>query len=1046
MLSKNLSSSPTNKLTDHIQEIQTLVSTDKTTLRKLIAVLNESYRDAKELQQKRPKDALKIIDNSLIQIFALNNILQEKFTDTESFQYWSNNINLLTNKNNILKTAITNQILVAQIAKQNNKFTFHDLWNDDTLQEPHYVETFKQIALPVIHPTLYMKNYKTIVLQGNSNTGKSYTIRKIKELLEHLQIPCKFYNVSGIELETKIEHIEQLVLQTPTVHNFFVTELPPFDVQMNWTTQMMTKWYLSLEKDAFHNTTWIVLCRQKEVIPQDVFRMLKPLIISYKLPNSNTIQLYLEKKIKEMYHIQNDINDLPDYINLPILEDVAELSKLCNYLEKQKYDFDSLVTLLRNGLKYNLSLAMNENAVYEIDREYYLKNSLKNPLQIDYRYFIVSDSEKDLLSLSSSEDYWNVHILDKLQSVEDNRMVGIWVNNHEKKDMNVIAAFEVKTSEHSYHIDNHMQYMYKCILHWYLQLWKNIFNSNRTISTKYAELAKMMELHRADIFTVYDDDSLMLLDHEVLREIFFSHEDFVTVYKKGIVEELNSFTVSNYQYLVFNSEDLSETNIFYLTYGKEQQKVHAALTAEEMRDVISTLTNLEVFVNRIKFADGYVWCVEFQRIPQHKLMSVRSENSEDYTTVFCGFDMTEEMQLPENYCITNESDLDLLSQAYPADFKDCFRDETETWLLFPLEKQHIDKLELNYSNEQIFYCSLYFHAMKLQNPLMTEQQKSHLSELVENLRTQLDYIFLLTPSITDDAENGNWDDCLNHPHQDDAESNYYKTDKKIPFNVNPYYLLELLYTFSSDKKILELRQLLEDYLQHKQVPQLENNIIYVKSTISKTEWSKAIAMDKKEVLLSDKFINSGVYSFIRSLRKTLYYQLFKHATMIGIMDEVNVDVKDKMQIKWYSFVNDNNLNELLRSFRKKHNLYTGKHLDNMSYLSSFVQLSAMDQEMPLENAFFATLLYPEVFYTHEKRRTNLLEDVQQADILQMILSYFDISDTRLNMLKYEFNSNLPKKIDDKNIIDNNLITRIKFIYGLKASHLEAQVVIGNHTV
>jgi hypothetical protein len=235
-------------------------------------------------------------------------------------------------------------------------------------------------------------------------------------------------------------------------------------------------------------------------------------------------------------------------------------------------------------------------------------------------------------------------------------------------------------------------------------------------------------------------------------------------------------------------------------------------------------------------------------------------------------------------------------------------------------------------------------------------------------------------------------------------------------------------------------------LQHKQVPQLENNIIYVKSTISKTEWSKVIAMDKKEVLLSDKFINSGVYSFIRSLRKTLYYQLFKHATMIGIMDEVNVDVKDKMQIKWYSFVNDNNLNELLRSFRKKHNLYTGKHLDNMSYLSSFVQLSAMDQEMPLENAFFATLLYPEVFYTHEKRRTNLLEDVQQADILQMILSYFDISDTRLNMLKYEFNSNLPKKIDDKNIIDNNLITRIKFIYGLKASHLEAQVVIGNHTV
>lgn len=1052
MLPFTSSSQSTTALTEQIQEIQTLVSTDKNNFKKLISILNDSYRDAKELQHKRPKDALKIIDNSLTQIFALNNILQDQFTDTESFQYWSNNINLLTNKNNLLKTAITNQILMAQVAKQNDKFAFDDLWNDDTLQDIHHIETFKQLALPVIRPTLYLKTNKTIVLQGPANTGKSFTVHKIKEKLESLQIPCNFYNVSGVEFETKIDTLQQIVLKDPLMNNFFITELPPFDIQMNWTTQNMTKWYLSLEKDAFHNTTWIILCRRKEVIPTEVLQMIKPSVITYTLPSSNTIQLYLEKKIKEMYHIQNDLTELPEYIHLPILEEVAELSKLCNYLEKQKYDFDNLITLLRNGLKYNLSLAIHENMVYEINQQYYLKNSLKLPLppSVSYQPYLISDTNKDSLTLPNNEQYWNIHILDNLPSLEDNRMVGIWVNNHEKKEMDVIVAFEVKSSQHSYHLDTHMEYLYKCMIHWYLQLWKNIFNSNRTISTKYLDLSRMMDLHRSDIFTVYDDDSLVLLDQEILREIFFTHEEFVTVYKKGIIEELNNFVITNRQYIVFNSENLTEQNEFDLIYGKEQQRVHALMTAEDMRGVIKQLTKLDCFVNRLQCADGYIWGVEFQGIPQSKLSSIKSDSEDDYTTVFCGFDMIEEIKLPTNYCITNESDLDLLSQAYPADFKSCYRDETDTWLLFPLEKQHIEKLELNYTHEQIFYCSLYFHCMKLQNPLFSEQQKSHLSELVDNLRTHLDYLFLLTPSLTDDAENGNWDVSENHPHREDAESNFYTVDKKVPFNVNPYFYIQLLYSLSPDnQRLLELRRLLEDYLQHKNPPHLENNIVYVKSLISKNEWTKAIAMDKKEIVVNEKFINSGVYSFVRNLRKTFYYQVFKHASMIGVMEDKNVDVEEKMQIKWFSFVDDPTITELLRSFRKKHKLYEGKHLDKMSYLSSLIQLSAMDQEMPMANAFFATLLYPEVFYTHEVTKLNLLEDVLQGEVLQMILTYFELPAKQLNLLKYEYNSHLPKKIDDnrsKNIINKELIGKIKVIYGLKSSHLEAQVIAGNNTV
>jgi len=1060
----NLSSANTNDaspdskqaLAEQIQEIQTLVVTDKSYLKKLISILTDAYRDAKELQEKRPKEALKIIDTSITQIFALNNILQDQFADPDTFHYWSTNVNLLSTKNNLLKTTITNQLLLATLAKQNDHFAFDNLWNYDTLQEPHHLETFEHIALPVIQPTLSFKTHQTILLEGDKNTGKSYTIHKIKDKLEELHIPCQFYSVSGVEFETKIDTLQQVVLQDPTMHNFFVTELPPFEMQMNWTTQHMSKWYLSLEKDAFHNTTWIILCRSHTMIPEEVIQLLKPKMIRYHSPNANTIQIYIERLIKEMYHI-HDFSELPSHVSLPIIDETAEFAKLCVFLEKQHYDYDRLLLLLRNALKYNLALAIRENAIYLIDGQYYLKNSLQFPLKVDYQYYVISDSQQDLLTFpqegnpSTLLDYWNVHVLDKMDSVEDHRFVGLWVHSPStsttKRDMDVIAAFEVKSSEYSYHVNAHIQFLYKNLIHWYLQLWKNIFNSERTISTKYSELAKMMDYHRAEIFSVYDDESLFLLDSEILREIFFTPEEYVTVYRKGFIDELNAFTVTNKQYIVYNSPSLTSTSGFHLAYGKEHKFVQASVNAEEMQRMIKSLTQRDNQVSKIQLEDGFVWCVELEGVLEYKLMSIKSENTDDYTSVFCGLEMTEEITLPDNYCITNEADLDVLSETFPADFKKCYRDETETWLLYPLQKHHITYLQRQYTNEQLFYIRLYFHCLQIKDPLLSEAQTSEMMELIDNLRNQIDYLFLLTPTTDDDRENGTWSVSKNHPHKNEMESKFYSLERKVVFTVNPYYCIQLLYSLSKEEnQLISLRQVLHEYLQVKQSPVLQNHMIYVKSTITKQEWTRAVAMEVVPIQVNDKFINSGVYGHVRSLRKSLYFQLMKNATLVGTVESVERDTAQTLQIKWYRFRDDPSLNQLVTLFRKKHNLYEGDQMDKKSYLYSLIQLSVLDQDIAVTKAFFATLLIAPLFYTREPVQPNLLEHVQRGEIVQNILRFFSIPATKLQLLEYVQNTDIPRKIDDKHILPREQLSDIKYIYGLKASHLESQHLLTTHTI
>lgn len=1032
---------------EQIKIIQEKIMNDKTNIIKIVDFLKESLDNSKELQSKNPKKAFILVNDVITHLFILEQVFSV-LNSKQELEYWNNNKNLLISKSNLLKSSIENQIKLSEISKK-ERLPFADLWSDDTMQESFHLETFRKVALPCIHPDLYMKYRKTIIIEGDKNTGKSYTLNKIRQLLEEQHIPSEFYNVSSIDFENKIDSLIPMIIEKKDINLFFVTELPPFDMMVNWTTQNMTKWYLLLEKDV--NITWIILCRNKKQISDDVLKLLKPDIIQYRLPTSKTIYNFINNKIKKIYNL--DEKELESYINLPILEEELELVKLSNILEKKNYNFDQIIELIQNGLKNNLNLAVRENSVYHIDNKYYLKNSIKLPLHENYSYSLIHENDKLQISLitpTETENYFSVDILDTLESVEDDRMSGIWVKNHTEDLMDVIASFDVNIYKHPYHLNNNTNYLYRTILYLYISMLKNIKQANVNSSHPFYSFLNNILHNRYDIHSIYSIDSLFLLDKYTSDVLFFDKVKHPLIYKAGFVDEVNNFCSSSVQYIVYNDEKNEESLddvVLNLSSGKKTIEMNVNWDADRLQEEILNNFGLKNYVTKTKSARGYMWCVVFEENVDKMLISY-SGNDDIYVSIFCGLEMIDEFRLSEDYCVTNEGDLDLLVEKYPNDFKECDRDVESTWKLHKLEKHHIDMLNGEYNNEQKFYLMLYLNCLKLKNPLFNDNQMSELLELLNNLRNHIDFLMMLVPSTDNDDENGMWSVSDNNPLKEDMESRFYSMNKRLKFNVNPYYLTELLYLFSKDihNNLVELRNIYDDCQGFYKQPEVNKHTIYIKSSITKDEWKKSCGMSfdfmENINMLTDRFINHGIYEYVKNYKKTLYYKLFKNVTQLGMVEKMETNLVNKEKIIWFDLKNDDNLNKLINSFKGKHYLLDYNNLDDVPYLLALMT-SCMLDDIEKHKSFIASLLYIPFFYTNRDVLKNLLHFVESSEKVFDFMSYFNIESEGLNLfvLNRNLNSGIPSKIDrEKSILSKEEINSIREIYGLRASHLESQLV------
>lgn len=1070
----NMISTNPNDFDSNLKELFEIISSNPNTLFQMVDIIRENLEEAKEIQEKSPEDALKIIDDNLQNLYILKNkIPADKMPpiSVKNFSKWSNDIDRLTNYNNQLKTKIESQRSLEKISliTQNEQFT-HDshsqivssilssLWTNDTLQEPFHIKTFREIALPILYPSLFSFSSKTILIEGHGNTGKTYTLNKIKDLLNE-QVPSKtlFYSVNSLEFESKLDALETEVQKNTSQHIFVITEFPTFTTTQTWTNQSIGRWLILLEKNNLKNVTWILLCRDSSEIKKEILDVLSPSVIHYHYPCSKTIYKYILSTLKEYYGLNS--TELPEYINLPIVQNVVSLSKLSNQLERLSMDFNSINVLLNQAIKRNIYLAIRENAVYKIDGNLYFKNSISYPIEKDYQYYLLNDIANDVITFPNENGqpvfYWNVNLIDSLDSIEDDRFTGIWIDTREiesKSELSVIAALDVNVKTFPYHLDSHLQHLYGIVVNHYYKIWKMISNENlgkSKVPVEYQELISSVMRHKQEIQCTICEEDIEMLNPEIINDIFFRKEDYPMIYDNSFFQKLATHFTAKRQYLFVKKSEDDSASFFNLSYrGKttktadENGGIKTDISADELKQVIVKLTEQNVHVAQVLLSNGNMWIVDFDSDDFGKIGIHPSSESIEVLSM-SALSILDEIRLSDDYCVTNESDLDSLIERFPLDFKECYRDEEHTWKMKKLSKEHVYHLNKIYNNEQKYYLSLYYHCLSLDREWMEDRQIEELDSFIEDVRNYVDFLFILT---ADKEENGtltgNWSISSENPMLENREITLLE-DKQTNefFTVSPYHLIQIMKIISSNEMV-ELESIYKDFITYKHgIVEEEKEYVYIKSKISKSVWNKCVAVIHRlpniEDIASDSFLNNGVYNYFRHFKKSLYYHLFANAEFIGTQSA------DKIQ--WFSFSNIPGLQKLVSRFRVSSQSWAHSRTPNnmASYLFSLVQLCISNQQELFERLLFAALIYLPDYYTSHTL-TNVLEDIQKTPIIKRIVQkYANDATTEMEpMLKFAFEGQTPNKIEDstlsKNILTRNEFNNIK-VYGLKTSHIEEQL-------
>lgn len=174
-----------------------------------------------------------------------------------------------------------------------------------------------------------------------------------------------------------------------------------------------------------------------------------------------------------------------------------------------------------------------------------------------------------------------------------------------------------------------------------------------------------------------------------------------------------------------------------------------------------------------------------------------------------------DLSLPEDYCLTNENDLDILQEKYPGEYDKMFRNEEATWKLKPIaHHSHLLFLEKSYSREQKFYLVFYHSLLRFyekKGNLVSPESRTILRNLLLSLQHLIDFLLVIV-SETDEKEewNGVWSMSKNHEKFDRYQTLFDVTEStrtfpadltvellknNCDFLVNPYYFLELFKLF-----------------------------------------------------------------------------------------------------------------------------------------------------------------------------------------------------------------------------------------------------------
>lgn len=906
------------------------------------------------------------------------------------------------------------------------------------------------IILPLKLQSLYSINNKNILICSDDAYSKKFIIDYIKKKTK--EIP----DISIIHQSFKLDFINN-------------NDSKKIVVILDDIDHMNKKIIDNLKK--INNENVYLICTSEcnsGNLPPDTYNLFTETIVLNK-PVLRDINNFIRYKI---FNYLNYKDIFQSKFNIPILDNknIEYISQLL-YNEKKSYlDIDKIVN---NFFEICSNSCLQQNIFYPLkiedqDKNYYLlsHNSIKN---ID-----ISNFDKFLYKIPKYHEiiinnkiYTNIdYIPQKILINEDKLIKELFlckddIKNKEKY-IDIIGLINIEINGETKYKDFDSDYeLSKIILNLYLHYLNHIIVNKDKINTqKYnnTSILKFNELIKNNDFDIFSLDNIINHSGSEIKNLFTVLDPllFNLSDNESIENFLNdSLDVNSYTFFLAIDDIKSK---LYFSNGNHIEHLHLTKNMDialEIRKIITKLFNFDVSVEIIKNIDYYL--LNIQAEDEHDISNLKiflnDKLVQKKKNLLIG---NEIFDIPNNYCFTNEKDIELLVDKYPKDYSHIYNEDEESWKYKPIKNnEHLEFLRSEYDLRSKFYLNIYNFILLYQKnneSILSQQQNNILDKLIFDIQMIIDMILFNTNEFeideidNNDNQNNNsesninliWNNLWNNSYLDKDEdldlNNDYSYQKKISklhkkFYIDSNFLIRLLELFSNQNNI----SIYNFYLIYK-------NKIENKSINQELFLKSKIEIDKNQNnLYSEYYINWHSKINKKIIENTIHKLNNQNNLYFSVFDNLeSIMIKKNNQIKCYKLNNTNSLKlleQIGKNIIKKENQMSLFKISNSTnsiiltkWINSFIisSILSFNHKYKFTNLFLACILYKD--YITSNNDLNILEVINSESLVEQIINkinYFysinqkDYTIENQNLFD-EFNCNIILKYSDQEDFKDNI--------------------------
>jgi len=944
------------------------------TLRNVTSLVNS----AKNLLEMEPAMAESLYESAIQQITALRsadivNKKDEWLTELDRIH------REITDKIAGLRLRRRKEHIMQSSDMQNKEKSKIPEWNDPLLQQRFQIQLAETIILPVMYPQIQPMPRKVIVIKGPPKSGKTFTIQAIRSFMQastggsssslfmfHFFLSFQFQEMIDVFLSQPNELLK---------YRNIILVVDKLSAEQ-WSSWKDTNWFQSFVQflRSFPRIIFVIIADNfsDEIFPHD--SALKPLEIQFQLPNRETVYFYMKTLILSLSGLKSEI---------PLLEKKEDCVDLANLMhDHHSANFENIVEWVRRGIQLSHEICV-EDSVFLRMGDVWVPRLARKSESMNCRILFSSHAADNIQEAAlvrsipidavefEGEIYYHEKLIDNFVVCEPDRGMDLFVKRQvpfEKDDqkfcgsirfsrdsnslqqqqqIDVIMRFQIFSSQYPDFIN---AVIYKGFYPYLFATWINLWKHEASIELKSSEMQNVVQLVSPHLSTIVSAEDIYFCKKEVaemllktdVRQTFgvFTRPSLAEKQVLIVESDLSDATFSIHYGSRSDSRSRKKAgNVTTVTGGasedlfkdpKKEANLEALpknMQADELAKIIDHLLEAEnsCQILQIRTSRGYEYYIDFF-VPLRELFTCRISDRKGRCVMYPRVQsIVVHSELVDDYCITNEIDLDLLQEKYPQEYRECFRDEEETWKLKSLkDSKHLLTLNHFYTREHKFYLNLLFHLHVAKRDLYAEMdavQKHELDSLQEDVQNLIDYSLGI---VAEKDEHGVWDGVFslskNHSavQREEPLRNSYDLSRQwlrrdLTFWINPAIFEKIQSVMGLENELVTAYSLWHKCREEEDTS-LRTQEMYVQASIPLDSWDRAKTTYHLLPLcetdeICDRLKNSDYVLYYKDrVEESLFHIIFQNANAVG-MKVNSANAVSAEVIDWY-VINENSMKKI----------------------------------------------------------------------------------------------------------------------------------------